>query len=138
MYYTLLRVYVKLRRNIGAAWHVGANYSQEYDQEWVAMWKYLAIFFLSLAFLLPGQSQAQGVRDYANRADAFFGEVYLGLKYGIYELYDDDLNDGDEAEAGQRCGLSVSGIGGSFDHRSAGLVVSRSTRCGRFPATARV
>ncbi len=65
------------------------------------MWKYLALFFLSLALLLPAQSQAQGVREYTNRADAFFGEVYLGLKYGIYELYDDDLNDGDEAEMGQ-------------------------------------
>lgn len=65
------------------------------------MWKYLALFFLSLALLLPAQSQAQGVRQYANRADAFFGEVYLGLKYGIYELYDDDLDDGDEAEPAQ-------------------------------------
>ena len=63
------------------------------------MWKYLAIFFLLLAFLMPAQSQAQGVRDYGNRADAFFGGVYLGLKYGRYELFDDDLNDGDEADA---------------------------------------
>ncbi len=65
------------------------------------MWKYLALFFLSLALLLPAQSQAQGVKEYVNRADAFFGEVYLGLKYGIYQLYDDDLDDGEEAEPGQ-------------------------------------
>ena len=46
------------------------------------MWKYLAFFFLSLALWLPAQSQAQGVRDYANRQDGYVGAVYLGLKYG--------------------------------------------------------
>lgn len=73
------------------------------------MRKYLAIIFLSLAFLVPAQSQAQGVRDYSNRATGFLGDIYLGLKYGelTYAADDSDL-----PEEGQ-------------DIRNAGVVFGR-------------
>lgn len=87
------------------------------------MWKYLALFFLSLALLLPAQSQAQGVRQYANRADAFFGDVYLGVKYGEISAADDDSDlpeDGsDIRNAGIAFGRLVNDyVGWEFEYTS--------------------
>lgn len=52
------------------------------------MRKNLTIVFLSLSFLIPTASHA--ARDYGiNRAQAFFGQVYLGLKYGRLTIAED-------------------------------------------------
>lgn len=58
------------------------------------MRKYLTVTFLVLSFLLPAAANAQG--NYSNRADAFFGDVYLGVKYGRLTYAEDvpDYNDG--------------------------------------------
>lgn len=52
------------------------------------MRKNLTIVFLPLSFLIPTASHA--ARDYGiNRAQAFFGQVYLGLKYGRLTIAED-------------------------------------------------
>ncbi len=52
------------------------------------MRKNLTIVFLSLTFLIPSVSHA--ARSYGNnRIDAFFGEVYLGVKYGRLTIAED-------------------------------------------------
>lgn len=60
------------------------------------MRKNLTIVFLSLILLIPAVSHA--ARDYGtNRAQAFFGQVYLGLKYGSITIAE-DVPDSDGAD----------------------------------------
>jgi len=61
------------------------------------MRKNLTIVFLSLILLMPTVSHA--ARDYGNseRIEAFFGEVYLGLKYGRLTIAE-DVPDSDGAD----------------------------------------
>lgn len=56
----------------------------------------LTVIFLALSFLLPATANAQG--NYSNRAEAFFGDVYLGVKYGRLTYAEEvpDYSDGSD------------------------------------------
>ena len=56
----------------------------------------LTVIFLVSSFLLPAAANAQG--NYSNRAEAFFGDVYLGVKYGRLTYAEDvpDFSDGSD------------------------------------------
>jgi hypothetical protein len=97
MYYTLLRAYVKLRRKLQYGLKRHGPMFTFFNQELAVMRKNLTIVFLSLVFLMPSVSHA--ARDYGNaeRIDAFFGEVYLGIKYGRVTIAE-DIPDSDGAD----------------------------------------
>jgi hypothetical protein len=95
-----------------------------FNQELAVMRKNLTIVFLSLVFLMPSVSHA--ARDYGNaeRIDAFFGEVYLGIKYGRVTIAE-DVPDSD--------GADIRNLGFAFgkginDTHSVGLYLAAKTQ----------
>lgn len=60
------------------------------------MRRYLTVIFLVSSLLMPAVSSAQG--NYSNRAEAFLGEVYLGVKYGRITYAEEipDFSDGSD------------------------------------------
>ena len=80
----------------------------------------LTVIFLVSSFLLPATANAQG--NYSNRAEAFFGDVYLGVKYGRL-TYADEVPDYDDGSDIRNLGFSfgkkfndVVGIEFSYDY----------------------
>lgn len=66
------------------------------------MRRYLTVIFLVSSLLMPAVSSAQG--NYSNRAEAFVGEVYLGVKYGRI-TYSDDVPDYDDGSDTRNLGF---------------------------------
>ena len=67
-------------------------------QELAVMRRYLTVIFLATSLLLPVVAKAQGGLYSPNRADAFLGDVYLGVKYGRITYAEDvpDFDDGSD------------------------------------------
>lgn len=59
---------------------------------------YLTVIFLISSFTLSSVAHAQSSRYSPNRAEAFFGDVYLGVKYGRVTYSDEipDFSDGSD------------------------------------------
>jgi len=66
---------------------------------------YLTVIFLVSSFILPAEGYAQTSRYSPNRAEAFFGDVYLGVKYGRL-TYADDVPDYDDGTDTRNLGFS--------------------------------
>ena len=66
------------------------------------MRRYLTVIFLVSSFLMPAVSSAQG--NYSNRAEAFLGDVYLGVKYGRI-TYSDNVPDYDDGSDTRNAGF---------------------------------